>query len=278
VVVGTTPGFVTFPAGSYRADPQANIVRVSGSPFAPVVVYDRAYRLWLTIPWWLVSSDGSQYLFRGSDGSIHLASASTRSDHLLVASSASPGGNGWFPIGLTNAAVYIAAASNTNGPAPAPFFGLWSVKLDGTGLKSITKSGVWTVIGAGAAWGVTPQTAATLNRLDLSTGATSIWVAPADGGVFLYDIDPAGNPVVGVASGDYYGVAIVTARNTLKTISLPAGTYWGGLGHVVQNGLATRSAIWLTVQDGSILYSSDEKDFHLATNVPGVSNVGADCA
>ena len=278
VVVGSTPGFITFPAGSFRADPQPNIIRVSGWPFAPATIYDRPYARWLTIPRWFVSSDGSQYLFRGNDGSVHLVTMSTGSDNVLVASASSPSGNGWFPVGITKDAAYIASASNMPGPAPAPFFGLWSMKLDGTGLKSITQSGVWTIIGSGAAWGVTPQTSAALNHLDLSTGASTAWVAPADGAVFLYDVDAVGNPVIGVASGDYFGVALVTAKDTLMTITLPAGTYWGGLGHRVQNGLATRSAIWITVEDGSLLFSSDGKDFSLAATVAGVSNVAAECA
>ena len=278
VVVGSTPGFVTFPTGSFRADPNPNIVRVTGSPFAPVLIYDRTYGRWLTIPWWLVSSDGLQYLYRGSDGSVHLATISTGSDNVLVASGASPSGNGWFPVGIASGAIYIAAASNLNGPAPAPFFGLWSAKLDGTDLKSITQSGVWTLIGAGAAWGVTPQTAAALNRLDLSTGTSSVWFAPGpEGAVFLYDVDRLGEPVVGVANVDYYGVALATAKNSLTTITLPAGTYWGGLGHRVQNGLVTSPGIWLTVDDGSILLSRDGKSFGLATTLPGVSNVAGPC-
>jgi hypothetical protein len=277
VVVGSTPGFITFPAGSFKADPQAKVVRVSGWPFAAVLSYDRAHRLWLTVPRWLVSSDGSQYLFRGSDGSIDLATVSTGGDRVLASSSSSPSGNGWFPVGMTDAEVYIAAASDPNGPAPAPFFGLWSVNLDGTGLTSITESGVWTMIGSGAAWGVTPQTAAALNRLDLSTGTAMVWVAPDDGGVFLYDVDTAGDPLVVVVAGDSYVLALVTAKNTFRRLGLPDGTVWGGPGHRVQNGLVTRSAIWLTVDDGSILFSTLGKGFSLASNVPGVSNVAGEC-
>lgn len=277
IVVGSAPGFITFPAGSFKADPRANIVRVSGWPFGPAMIYDRPYARWLTIPRWLISTDGSQYLFRGNDGSVHLVTLSTESDNVLVASASSPSGSGWFPVGITRDAAYIATASNMTA-APAPFFGLWSVALDGTGLKSIAASGVWTIIGSGAAWGVTAQTSAALNRLDLSTGASTVWAAPADGGVSLYDVDAVGNPVIGVASGDYFGVALVTAKDTLMTITLPAGTNWGGLGHRVQNGLATRSAIWITVEDGSLLFSSDGIDFNLAATVAGVSNVAAGCA
>jgi hypothetical protein len=278
VAVGSTPGFVTFPVGSFAAAPNPSILNVPGWRYAPVLIYDRPYDRWLTAPWWWVSSDGSRYVYGGNDGSIHIATITTGADVIIVAPGSSPSGGGWVPVGITSQAVYIAAGSV--GPAvPAPFYGLWSVNLDGTGLKSIAQSGVWTLIGNGAAWGVTPQSAASLNRLDLATGTQVSWYAPSQAFVSLYDVDTAGNPLVAVTGLNQtsFHVGLVTAKDSFAAIGLPTQTSWGTGSHSVQNALAVQSAIWLTAQDGSLLLSSKGGDFNLAATVPGVSNVGAGC-
>lgn len=279
VAVGPVPGFVRFPGGSFTADPHPNIVNVPLSAFAPTLIYDRPFSRWLTVPWSHVSSDGSQYLFRGSDGGIHLASISSGRDQVLVTAGASPSGKGWFPVGLTSTAIYVAAASNMDGPAPAPFYGLWSAKLDGTGLKSIAQSGVWTLIGNGAAWGVTPQIATALNRLDLATPAQSVWYAPSNAAVSLFDSDTSGNPLVGVATTDQttYRVGYVTGQGKFEGIDLPAQPNWASAEHWITSGLITQSGIWLTASDGSVLLSSNGGTFSVVATVPGVLNVGAGC-
>jgi hypothetical protein len=254
-------------------------VQVPNLPFAPTLIYDRPFSRWLTVPWSQVSSDGSQYLFRGDDGGIHLASISSGSDHVLVQSSASPSGRGWFPVGLTSTAIYIAAASNMNGPAPAPFFGLWSAKLDGTALKSIAQSGVWTLIGNGAAWGITPQIGVPLNRIDLATGVQTVWYGPANSVVYLFDTDSSGNPLVGVVSDDQssYRVGFITGQGKFSGIGLPAQPNWATADHVIRAGLVTQSGIWLTATDGSVLLSSKGTAFTVVATVPGALNVGAGC-
>jgi len=279
VAVGSTPGFVTFPGGSFTADPHPNIVQVPTLPFAPTLIYDRPFGRWLTVPWSHVSSDGSQYLYRGSDGSIHLASISSGGDHVLVTSGASPSGKGWFPVGLTTTAIYIAAASNLNGPAPAPFYGLWSAKADGTALKSIAQSGVWRLIGNGAAWGVTPQIATSLNRLDLATAAQTVWYAPEHSVVYLFDTDTSGNPLVGVTGNNQstYRVGFVTGQGSFVGIGLPAQPNWASADHWITTGLVTQSGIWLTAFDGSVLLSSKGGAFSVVATVSGVLNVGVGC-
>jgi hypothetical protein len=225
-----------------------------------------------------VSSDGSRYLYRGVDGSIHLAAVAGGFDTVLVAGTSSPSGGGWFPIAMTDQTIYIAVGSHEPA-APAPYYGLWSMNSSGGGLKAIVQSGVWNAIDHGAAWSVTPQTAVSLNRLDLTTGRQVAWYAPPNGFVSLYDFDAAGYPVVGLTrpNGGGYRVGLLTAKDTLRAIGLPIGVDWGAAGHYVQNGLAAQPGIWLTVQDGTLLFSAQGADFKVVAVVPGLSNVAAGC-
>ena len=278
VVVGSTPGFVTFPGGSFKGDPQPNLVRVpQSSPYAQVLIYDRPFNRWLNVPWWLVSPDGTRYVYRGSDGSVHLAAVSGASDQVVVGAGVS-GGNGWFPVGITGPIVYVAATPKGSGPMSAPYFGLWSVNADGSSLKPITQSGTWTVIGKGAAWGV-ENYGLSLNRLDLSTGAVVAWYAQPNSVLLLYDLDSSGNPVVGVAGAGQssFVVGVITGQNTLNPVALPSGTAWGTYGHSVQNALAAQAGIWLTMSDGGLLYAPQGATFQLMADIPGIANVGAGC-
>lgn len=253
------------------------MISVPESPYGSLLIYDRSFGRWLGMPWAWVSSDGSRYIYRGGDGSIHLAAVAGGSDKVLVAGNSSPSGGGWFPVALTDQAIYIAVGSHEPA-APAPYYGLWSVNSNGGGLKQIVQSGVWNAIDHGAAWGVTPQTAVSLNRLDLTTGRQVAWYAPPDGFVSLYDFDAAGYPVVGLTRPNGgYRVGFLTAKDTLRVMGLPIGIDWGTAGHYVQNGLAAQAGIWLTVQDGTLLFSPQGTDFKLVAVVPGVSNVAAGC-
>jgi hypothetical protein len=241
------------------------------------MIYDRSFNRWLTIPWWLVSPDGTQYVYRSSDGSVHIAAVSGASDQLIVAAGASPG-SGWFPVGITGPIVYVAASPKGSGPWPAPYFGLWSVNVDGSSLKPIAQEGAWTVIGKGAAWGLANY-GASLSRLDLATGSSTAWYSQPNSAVFLYDLDSSGNPVVGVSGPgpSNYIVGVITAQDTLSAIALPSGTAWGAYGHSIQNGLATEAGTWLTVSGGELLYAPQGASFQLMADAPGITNVGAGC-
>lgn len=281
VVVGSTPGFVTFPGGVFAADPQPRTISVPGYPYPSSLIYDQPVGRWLSgLPWSWVSSDGSRYVYRGADGSIHLATVAEATDTVIVASKTSPSGGGWFPIAMSGQQIFLAVGSNEVA-APAPYYGVWSANQDGSGLKMVTQSGVFNAIDQGGAWGVTPQSAANLNRLDLTTGIQVAWFSPSDGFISLYGFDTAGHPIIGINpssnSGGNYRVGILTAKDTFQAIGLPAGTAWGTSQHYVQNGLGAPEGIWLAVQDGSLLFAAQGLEFKVVATVPGVSSVAAPC-
>src|SRR5438270_2738638 len=50
VAVGSTPGFVTFPGGSFAADPQPKMISPPENPYGPSLIYDRPFTRWLGVP------------------------------------------------------------------------------------------------------------------------------------------------------------------------------------------------------------------------------------
>jgi len=221
-------GFVTFPDGSYVADPRSNAAPPSGAPQPTVygpgaaagLTYDKAYDKWLPVVPRFVASDGKSYAYGLADG-IYVV------DVLKNTFTQIGKGRSWNVVEVESDGLYASDSSAG---------GLWWFPSTGAA-QQVTAQGYWVGIGGGAAYGTAtsalPQGVSNvILRLDLKTGATQSWFTVDGGTSNLAGFDSKGAPIIQTFSftGDYTG-------NWVEVWSVPS---LGG-GTVIADNQAVRA-------------------------------------
>lgn len=267
--VGGAGGFVHFPAAKFSDDPRSQVT-YSGSR-------------WLSsgeVP----SPDGSAYAVAqfSQPGGVPFST-------IIVAG---PAGRrtAWVGAGYANLVSYTASSIYFMRveAAPGALPALWSV--DPSGSSPASKVSVqaspgapawqdWRWVNGGAAWGLsaaTPGVPQTLTRLDLATGAVSVWLRQPGASVSVLGFDAHGHPVVEIATG---GAAPALAEVALLTAP-ERGTRIYERGHgprmpVPLNAVADRHGLWMGGADGSIWLYTASKGLQKVAEIPSTSSAAA---
>ena len=170
---GTTGGggFVQFPGAAFTADPQS------------LGTYDLAARKWLPVPHAWVAPDGTKYAWPEyrrvsgpATGIIHIVDVASGADRTLTVPAPS------MPISWESSGLYIAGAVPFSDAPPS---GLSLLDTATGGLRQITPSGAWWIVGTDSAYGADldpatgapgsqgPGAANRLRSVRLDTGAIS---------------------------------------------------------------------------------------------------------
>jgi hypothetical protein len=245
-------GFITFPGGSYAADPAGAI-----KSKAYGLAYDRAYSRWLPVDWRLVSDDGAHYVYvtysgdtpaPGAYSSVHVVDVATGADRVVSR-------NGQYVVNdYVGTSVYLSPwVGGHDGPGPQ----IGWVLDPATGrIRALGGKGYGYWIGSGAGWRTDYNTADPtvhqgmtgpnrLIRVDLATGAEATWFyQQGSDGVQLLAFDRAGHPIVSSGTGQVDSVLLLTDASHVSQL-FSTGGFIGG-------PLADAHGIWFT--DGSATY------------------------
>lgn len=265
VVTSSQAGWVTFPDGSFAADPNANVHvpgYYPGYPPGPFFwkSYDKAYERWVPVPRDSISPDGQHYAYTDPPatsgfGAIHVVDMATGADHAFR-----PAANNWAVIDYETEGVYVA--KQPSGPGLPT--GLWL--LDPTGqraFRQIDTSHSWQYISGGGAWatadpltGHGPGPGSRLLRLDLKTGVIDSWYKRSDIEFVVTGADGAGHPLL-QTSNDYANqLLLITAQNTASSLQAAAGSALPHLSNYI-HPVTDAHGMWLGDTGGSLfLYTS----------------------
>ena len=202
-------GFISFPDGSFVADPRSAVTLPAGAPtpapqggpgYGPGTVflglsYDKAYAKWLPVGYDFVTPDGLRYAYAGQDGIYVVKVADSTVSEIGE-------GHAWTLVDVESAGVYAHGVNAA---------GLWWIPFSGSG-QLITTTGFWQSVGGGAAYGTAtsavPQGVPnTILRLDLKTGAMESWFLADGASSQVAGFDSKGVLLVQTSSfnGDYTG-------------------------------------------------------------------------
>ena len=250
-------GFLAYPGGSFTRDPSSDPrlspyrgPNISVTSPLDVPSYDWAFHRWLPVPRALVASDGATYTYSELVGPpppptpasgprfgpfrshIHIVDVASTVDRVVLDSD-----TGWAAVGYSGVLVYVVHAA----PEETPDGGLYALDVV-TGeirqLASPVAAGSsaspisWRVIGSDAAWG-TDQDGG-LFRLDLKTGAASLWFRGPNGPLQVVALDLQGRPIV---AGDPFGAWLAVAPQ--ETVQIVDASRW------VEDAMADAHGIWV---------------------------------
>ena len=187
-------GFITFPGGSFVADPRSAVTLPTPAGASPTppgygpgysgLTYSRAASRWLPVQYRWVSQDGSHYAFT-SGGSIYAVTIASGAVTELGE------GKSWAIVDVRNEGVYAGVPNAA---------GLWLLPYAGAP-RQITSSGFWQAVGQGYAYGTAtsavPQGAAnTIVMLDLQLGTRGdVFSVPGQQSQ-VTGFDKSGTPIV----------------------------------------------------------------------------------
>jgi hypothetical protein len=294
-----TTGFISYPDGTFTADPSAAITpdprrpgfaHTAASPVLTGVAgngnetYDWKFSRWLPAAHELVSPDGSQYAYselipnpasQGLGGPpplgtlIHVVDVATATDHvvyqsadLLSAAAFRPEGIYLFqPAGIANTVrpFYVWLVD----PSTHSAHKLLGGKIVGPGTSALTAGTLWIM----ATDPSNPKGAPTLLRVELSDGSQSTWYEPTTTFAGFLGLDGLGRPIVSTFSGtngDPGTTWIVTAASTTHQIA-EAG--------FSAMAIADGHGVWLS-GNGLFLYTAAGA-LNKVSNVVGGSILGA---
>ena len=272
-------GFLHFPGGAFRRDPNADMVfdaknpglmrtpdqpylYAYGSPTTDVTLtYDRGVGRWLPVNRAQVSDDGLRYAYvdheprAAPSQRIHVVDVRTGSDQVVYRDTDNPL---YAVVGLVQQNIYLTSCqpTETGGNCWGPLR-----RLDATTGNIATVSdrrGTWVISGR-IGWMVTCWPAQypvpcfgiydergpnQLLRVDLATGNEEIWGRGS--GIDLIGIDGDGAPLIAVGGTNECGVVRASAPEQMEPLfSLP-------INHTVGCGFRSATAdgvgIWLQVE------------------------------
>ena len=251
------PGFISFPSGSYAADPGGSI-KSKGFGLA----YDRGYKRWLPVDWRHVSDDGTQYAYvtysdtvpsPGAYSVIHIVNVATGADRVVTRS-------GQYVINdYAGIGVYLSAwIPGRDGPGPQ--IG-WVLDPSTGGVRELPggqKYGYW--VGSGAGWrtdynpadptvhqGMTGPNR--LTRVDLASGTEATWLyrEGADW-VQVLGFDKEGHPIVSSGTGQAVAVLLLTDATHRSQLFSATG--------FMNGAISDSHGIWFNNESATYLYTA----------------------
>lgn len=252
-----TAGFITFPAGTFQADPAGNIKSKANG-----LAYDRVYGKWLPVDWRFVSDDGTHYTYAtysgdpttpGSYSALHVVTVASGADRVVTQT-------GQYVINdYVGAGVYLSAwVGGHDGPGPQ--IGWVMDPSSGTvrALNGGQKYGY--SIGAGGGWRTDYNTADPtvhqgmtgpnrIIRVDLASGSEATWFYQQGADwVQVLGFDQQGHPIVssGVASGSSQEITIWLVTDPTHHSVMYSGSL------LMNFAMADSHGIWLS--DGGAMY------------------------
>jgi hypothetical protein len=185
-------GFMHFPSGVVTEDPAGGMQSAGASsarintvakPTLPGyggLSYDSPAKRWVPTSQWLVSPDGSSYVYSEpteqpagvhTPTRIHVVTVLTGADRVVYSRGATD-----YPIEFGLAGIYLVT-----GRWEASSVGLRLLDPLTGAIRVLAITGEWSVISAGAAWGIDADLGGIgndphrIDRLDLTTGAVTTW-------------------------------------------------------------------------------------------------------
>ena len=212
----TVGGFAIFPKGDVTLDPNSNRVIMTGPRPDPLgITYDKAYGRWVHTNLALISPNGSHYARLDANWAVHDVGIADGTDRVV-----SPTGK-WLPIAYTEAGIYAVPLE----PGIGARAGLWLFQQGRT--DGITKSGYWSIVGGGAAYGHPTrnpiQSPNQLMRLDLNRGTSTLWFRRPGQFIDVIGFDGTGNPIVWASGGQLAGVPLPGYREIWLVTGQDAG-------------------------------------------------------
>lgn len=274
VVTDNDAGWVTFPGGSYQADPKANVALPHGSSFPLSKSYDKAVERWLPVPRDQLSPDGKHYAYADVppvDGSpVHVADSATGTARAFNPG-APPTDSSWVAVDYETEGVYLAVQPN----GPAGLSGLWLLDPANGSVRQIDNTHSWQYISAGGAWGTAdpltghgPGPGSRLVRMDLKTGAIVSWYKRTDIEFTVAGADGAGHPILQVTKASAPQLLLITAANAATILSPAPGSAIPSLSNIV-HPVTDSHGIWFGDTAGSVsLYTP-------ATGIKKMAQVGS---
>jgi hypothetical protein len=231
-------GFLTFPGGTFVADP-ASAVGIPGVA-REGISYSVRFRRWLPVPLAFVSPDGSHYAYARSDAGtsdVHFVDIASGSEVVL----AKVTGAYWVVVGFDSEGVLMRRGDGGDN------VGLWVLDVRTGSYRQIVFQGKWTVAG-GAAWGWnTASDISRLYRVNLPDGFKSVWWSR---GVILLGVDSKGAPFV--VDGIVGTLYVVTRPEEPTVISYNGGSAADlRLGH----GMGDGDSMWFSGAGAVYRYS-----------------------
>jgi len=273
-------GFISFPSGTFTADPKSGVTLPSPSPGSPSpqqvgpgygygppgLSWDAAQKKWLPVPYTWVTPDGSKYAYTSSN-SIYVQDVAGSAQVELGE------GKSWQIVSVLADGVYAV------NPQVA---GLWLLPFSSPA-RQITTVGYWQGVTAGAAYGTAtsavPQgVSTTIIRLDLKTGTIDRnWFTRQGANSSVAGFDGHGNPIIYVSnfSGPGNEIWIATGPGTADPIM---GSQYG----VFVNGtpIADSHGVWFSasIQNYGTGSGSAQLLYVPNSGVYGMTNIGGQLA
>jgi nucleoid-associated protein YgaU len=238
VSTGTDIGFLSYPAGTFTADPSAKPA-LPGSSQSSVTNYGYAFDValssWVPVTHNLVSPDGSKYVY----GDLQVVDVQTGIESQLVTSVSRL----WHPIGWEPEGIY-AVTLGSNGGDP----GLWLVSYPAGDARQITPDGYWQAVSHGAAYGTIeaappPNSSVAMNRVDVTTGAITKWFYLAGSyPPYIAGFDDSGAPVI------QQSVAVYVVPTAMQPVLVTASTH-------ASSAIGDKLGIWVGNSAGMFLFA-----------------------
>jgi hypothetical protein len=274
-------GWLTFPAGTFQADPKANVNLPTPTFFPLSRSYDKAFERWLPVPRDWISPDGKHYAYpelppadsHGSipPGGVHIVDIASGADHFFTPSTPPPTDSFWWVLDYETEGVYIAYQPN----GPAPPTGLWQLDPSTGAVRKVTDAIQSQYISGGAAWstadaltGHGPGPGSRLLRTDLKTGEQVSWYKRTDVEFTVAGADSAGHPILQTWKYQTPQLLLITGANSATILLTAPGSAVPSLSNII-HPVADSHGIWFGDAGGSIsLYTP-------ATGIKKMAQVGS---
>jgi hypothetical protein len=264
VVTSSQSGWLTFPTGSFQADPKAN-VKLPGYSSPPFFwkSYDKSYERWLPVPRDSISPDGQHYAYadppaaqgQPAPGGVHVVDLATGADHLFR-----PAAQNWSVLDYENEGVYLSVAAS----GPGLPTGLWLLDPSGQHpFRQIDTSHAWQYISGGGAWGTGdplsghgPGPGSRLLKMDLQTGTIESWYKRSDIEFVVTGADAAGHPLLQTSKGYANQLILITGKDSSTPLAAASGATTPSLSNYI-HPVSDTHGMWLGDTGGSVsLYTS----------------------
>jgi hypothetical protein len=279
-----TGGFISFPSGTYQADPKGviqgspdNVFVTTASPVlrgSSASIYDLAMKRWLPAGAGQTSPDGGSYAYMvaipsGSEATqVHIVQVATGDDHVITLAPP-PTGVGWQLEDFDGKSVFLTSQLVDQFPA-----GVWRLDVATGSLHQLTQAGHVLRVQSGTAWiglvnpaDPSPPTPGkgeafdTIAAVNLSTGAQTTWVYEPGKSVEVVAVDEFGRLVASIGPPpDFAPTSVVFYQSA------------GSVGDVVTGGGS--ALFWVEPDRGQLWFGSD-RGIYFWTSATGFVKVYA---